>query len=808
MIRNYLKIAWRNLTKYKFISFINLFGLTVGLTCCLLILTYIINELSYDQYKQSKNIYRVERTFLNPQDKTVNLRLSAIAPPFAALLANDFKEIKKVSQVLQNGPTPIKYDEKLFNENNSFFADETMLDLFDVKLTRGNALKALDEPFEVMLTESVAKKYFGNDEPLNKVIRMNNQFDLKVTGVYKDFPNNSHMHPEVLISFPTLMDTAVYGKQNFIDNYGNNAFYTYVLLPDDYDPKRLEAQLPAFQNRHIRDDGPGNTIKASDYSVLNLTKVSDIHLRSHKDDEVEENGDIKRVYIFSAIALFILLIACINYMNLSTARSVLRGKEIGIRKVVGARRKELIAQFLSESVLICWIATILAYFITWLTLPFLNKLSGQNLTIDIITKWQILLPLIVVPFIVGLVSGIYPALFLSSFQPIKVLKGVFKVGGRSISFRKVLVVVQFTISIILIICTAVVFEQLRYMQTKSLGFNKDHMVTLSYNGNLTSTYESFKTQLLSNSNIKEITRSSRIPTGRLLDAMGSQINRGDSLTPTQADIKFIVADEDYLSTYGVKVVAGRNFSKTYGTDTSAFLVNEAAVKVLGLKSPEDAVGRQFQYGGRKGQLVGVFNDFHFESMHQRILPLVIFIPRNQGNYGRLSVKISGNIPVALSHLENTWKKFVPAIPFEYSFLDQRFEQLYESEQRQKSIFTTFTGIAIFIACLGLFGLSAFAISQRVKEIGIRKVLGASINSIVVLLSKDFLKLVGIAAFFGFIIAWYAMNKWLQDFAYRIHIQWWIFIIAGIITAVVAFLTISFQAIKAATANPVKNLRTE
>ena len=808
MIRNYLKIAWRNLTKYKFISFINLFGLTVGLTCCLLILTYIINELSYDQYKQSKNLYRVERTFLNPQDKSVNLRLSAIAPPFAALLANDFKEIKKISQVLQNGSTPIKYDEKLFNEKNSFFADETMLDLFDVKVTRGNASKALDEPFTVMLTEGVAKKYFGNDDPLNKVIRMNNQFDLKVTGVYKDFPLNTHMHPEVLISFPTLMDTAVYGKQNFVDNYGNNAFYTYVLLPDNYDPKKLEAQLPAFQNRHIPDDGPGNSIKASDYSILNLTKVSDIHLRSHKDDEVEENGDIKRVYIFSAIALFILLIACINYMNLSTARSVLRGKEIGIRKVVGARRKELIAQFLSESVLICWIATILAYFITWLTLPFLNQLSGQNLTIDIILKWQILLPLIVVPFIVGLLSGIYPALFLSSFQPIKVLKGVFKVGGSSISFRKVLVVVQFAISIILIICTAVVFEQLRFMQTKSLGFNKDHMVTLSYNGNLTSTYESFKTQLLSNPNIKEIARSSRIPTGRLLDAMGSQINRGDSLTPTQADIKFVVADEDYLSTYGVKVVAGRNFSKTFGTDTSAFLINEAAVKILGLNSPEDAVGRQFQYGGRKGQLVGVFNDFHFESMHQRILPLVIFIPRNQGNYGRISVKISGNIPAALSHLENTWKKFVPAIPFEYSFLDQRFEQLYESEQRQKSIFTTFACIAIFIACLGLFGLSAFAISQRVKEIGIRKVLGASINSIVVLLSKEFLKLVGIAAVFGFIIAWYAMNRWLQDFAYRIHIQWWIFIIAGIITAIVAFLTISIQAIKAATANPVKNLRTE
>jgi putative ABC transport system permease protein len=808
MFRNYLKIAWRNLAKYKFISFINLFGLTVGLTCCLLILAYILNELSYDRFKQSEDIYRVERTFLNPQDKSVNLRLSAIAPPFAGLLANDFKEIKKVSQVLQTGATPMKYDEKLFSESNLVFGDEAMLDLFDVRVKKGNAAKALNEPFSVMLTEDVAKKYFGNDEPLNKVIRMNNQFDLKVTGVYKPLPANAHMHPELIVSLPTLMDSAVYGRQNFESNFGNNAFYTYILLPDGYDPQKLEAQLPAFQNRHIPNDGPNGTIKASDYSLLTLRKVTDIHLYSHKDDEAEENGDIKRVYIFSAIALFILLIACINYMNLSTARSVLRGKEIGIRKVVGARRKELIGQFLSESVLVCWIATILAFFITWAALPFLNKLSGQNLSINILLSWKVVLPLVLVPFIVGLLSGLYPALFLSSFQPIKVLKGVFKIGGSNISFRKVLVVVQFAISIILIICTAVVFQQLRYMQTTSLGFNKDHIVTLSYNGNLTSKYESFKTELLSNSNIKSITRSSRIPTGRLLDAMGSQINKGDSLTPMQVDIKFVVADEDYLPTYGLKVLAGRNFSKSYGTDTAAFLINQAAVNILGLKGADDAIGKEFQYGGRKGQLVGVFNDFHFESMHQRILPLVMFIPKNIGNFGRLSVKISGNTPAALAHLEKTWKKFVPEVPFEYSFLDQRYEDLYKSEQRQKAIFTIFACIAIFVACLGLFGLSAFAISQRVKEIGIRKVLGASVSSIVALLSKDFLLLVAVAALIAFPVAWFAMSRWLQDFAYRINIQLWIFLVAAIVAAVVAFFTIGLQAFKAATANPVKNLRTE
>ncbi|WP_121355027.1 ABC transporter permease [Flavisolibacter nicotianae] len=807
MFRNYLKIALRNLRKYKAISFINLFGLTVGLTCCLLILAYILNELSYDRYKNAKNIYRVERTFLNPQDKTVNLRLAAIAPPFGSLLQTDFKEIKKLTQVLSNGPTPFRFEEKMFSESNSYFSDGNLLDLFDVKVLKGNPARALEEPNSVMLTEETAQKYFGNDDPVNKVIRMNNQFDLKVTGVYKAFPSNSHLHPELLISFPTLMDSAVYGKQNFVDNFGNNAFYTYILLPEHYDPRRLEAQLPAFQNRHIPPDNNG-LIKASDYSLLTLRKVTDIHLLSHKDDEAEENGDIKRVYIFSAIALFILLIACINYMNLSTARSVLRAKEIGIRKVVGARKAELIGQFLSESVLLCWLAAILSYVCTWLALPYLNKLSGQNLSINQLLHWSVLLPLVLVPFVVGIFSGLYPALFLSSFQPIKVLKGLLKVGGGNVSFRKVLVVVQFAISIILIISTAIVFKQMRFMQNKSLGFNRDHIVTLAYNDGLTEQYNAFRFELLSNPNIKNISRSSRIPTGRLLDAMGSQINKGDSLAPTQADIKFVVADEDYLATYGVKMIAGRGLSRDYGTDTSSFLVNEAAVRVLGLQSPQDAVGKQFLYGGRKGQLVGVFNDFHFESMHQRILPLVMFIPKNAKNYGSLTVKLSGNTQGAMAHLESTWKKFLPHIPFDYTFLDDRFAKLYQSEERQRSIFTTFAAIAIFIACLGLFGLSAFTISQRFKEIGIRKVLGADVSTIVTLLSKDFLKLVGVSALIAFPAAWYFIHKWLDDFAYRINMPWWLFLVAALLAGVIAFVTIASQAVKAATANPVKSLRTE
>ena len=814
MLKNYLRIAVRNLAKYKLISFINLFGLTVGLACCLLILSYILHETSYDRYnRKADRIWRVTRSF-NNKDGIVSLHLGAVAPPFGPLLQNDFPDIQKVTRLLPINNTPMRYQDKIFNEKDLFFADKNFFGVFDVNLLQGNPQTALADPFSILLTETTARKYFGDADPINKVIRMNNQFNFKVTGIFQPFPSAAHLHPEVLLSFNTLNDTAIYGEKNLMTNFGNNAFYTYLLLPEHYPVHSLEAQFPAFIDRRMPQDGAPPGIKAHQFTQLYLQPLTDIHLRSHLDEEIEENGDASRVTIFGAIALFILLIACINYMNLSTARSALRAKEIGIRKVSGAVRQEIIFQFLSESILLSYIALLLAAALTWLTLPSLNSLAGLQLSVGSLLRPIVLLPLLFTPLLVGILSGLYPALFLSSFQPSKVLKGLFKAGSGSISFRKVLVVTQFAISIVLLISTAIVFQQLHFMQNTSLGFDKDHIVTLQYNGGLDHTYESFRTTLLQDPHIRQATRSSRIPSGRLLDEQGASTESGDSLRPVTADIKYLAVDHDFLSAYGIPIAAGRDFSRAYATDTSSFLLNVAATRALGIRTPQEMIGKNFSYGGTKGKIIGVMKDFNFESMHQAIVPIIMIMPTASqagNNFSRISIKISGNkdnVSAAIAHLEKTWKSYLPEVPFEYTFLDEKFEQLYQSEERQGTLFTVFSGIAIFIACLGLLGLSAFSISQRLKEIGIRKVLGASTSGIIRLLSLDFLKLVALAALIAFPIAWYAMHNWLHDFAYRISIQWWIFGIAGLLAAMVALATISFQALRAALANPIKSLRTE
>jgi putative ABC transport system permease protein len=814
MIKSYLMSAFRNIKRHPFISFINILGLTVGLTCCLLILSYIIYERSYDKFNaNAKDIRRVTRIFYASKNEEV-LHLSAIAPPFGPLLQSAFPDIKKITRVLPIRTTAFRFNDKMFNEQNSVFAEENFFDFFTVPVVKGNHDNALKEPYSIMLSEDMAKKYFGDSDPINKGIFLDNIFlgkikhDFKVTGVFKDFPANSHMHPNILMSFSTLRDPAIYGAKSLENDFGGNAFFTYLLFPKDYNTDRIESQLPDFLDKYVHLDGTAGNTKTHEGTKLTFEKLTDIHLHSHMADEFEENGDIKNVYIFSAIALFILLIACINYMNLSTARSVLRAKEIGIRKVIGAQRKEIIRQFLSESIMITWFALALAMAATALLLPMINHFANTNLAFNSLQQWQILVPILLLPFIIGLISGIYPAIFMSSFLPVKVLKGIIKTGSGGVSFRKVLVVSQFSISIILIVATTVVFRQLQYIQKADLGFSKDAILTMGYVGQLHSQYDAFKADLLKNTAIKEVGRSSRIPSGRLLDFEGGSVLVDGVIKPIKADLKCISTDYDFIPTYGMKMAAGRNFSKEFSTDNNNFIVNEAAVRSLGLKTPQNAIGKDIMYGDVSGKIIGIVKDFHFESLHQTITPLLFRLPSDNG-YHVMSVKVnSREIQTAVNLLQATWHKYLPETPFDFTFLDDKFGQLYRNEQQQGSLFTIFSCVAIFIACMGLFGLSAFTINQRVKEIGVRKVLGASLRQIVLELSKDFLRLVLISAVIAIPVAAWWMHEWLADFAFHTDMSWWIFAAAGIIALVIAFATISFQSIKAALANPVKSLRSE
>lgn len=808
MIKNYLKSALRNIQKHPFISFVNIFGLTIGLTCCLLILLYIVNERSYDRFNaNADNIYRVTRIFYSDEGAE-SLHTGSIAPPFGPLLKNAFPDIQKVTRLLPKSGTTVQYGGKLLNEKEGFFADENLFDFFTVPVVQGDPHQALLQPFSVMLTEELAKKYFGTTDPMNKTIKLDgNKHEYKVTGIYKSFPVNSHLHPQMLLSFNTLKDTSVYGEALLTTKYNHNAFFTYLLLPKNYNITTIEKQLPDFLDKYVVLSHKG-AMKTHQATALTFQKLADIHLHSHLDREIEENGDIKRVYIFSAVALFVLLIACINYMNLSTARSVLRAREMGVRKVLGAQRKSIIVQFLSESVLITLIALIMAIFLTGISLSFVNKLSNLGLSFSSLLHWPFVLIVLAIPLVLGLISGIYPALFMSSFAPVKVLKGVIKVGSNNISFRKILVVIQFSISIVLIIATTVVYQQLQYVQTKTLGFNKDHVLTMNFDIALMKQYEAFKADLLKNPSIKVVGRSAYVPSERVLSASDASIIQNGLMQRVKIELMFINTDYDFLKTYDMPIVAGRNFSRDFPTDTNSYLLNETAIKALGWKNPENAIGKIIKYGDIQGKVVGIVKDSHFESLHQNIIPLLFALPSFK-YYPKISVKVDGhNVQSAINTLADTWHKYLPESPFEYTFLDERFDQLYKSEQQQGQLFTIFSCIAILIACLGLFGLSAFTISQRFKEIGIRKVLGASVSQIVSELSKDFLKLVLIAAIIAFPIAWYSMNKWLLDFAYRINISGWVFAIAGITAVIIAFATISFQSIKAALMNPVKSLRSE
>lgn len=819
MIRNYLKVAFRSIFRNKLTAFINIGGLALAMTCAVMIYLYLSDELRYDQYNtHADRTYRITRDFLS-RDGNTNLRLANVAPPIGPLAKNDFGEIEVMARVINFGFV-IGLEEngelkKVFSEDYLFVAEPDIFKIFDFKIKSGDREKALERPFTVMLSEKTAKKYFGDQNVIGKRLRASNQYDLEVTGVYESLPKQSHWHPELLVSFSTLNDTTVYGKKELETNWGDNSFGTYLLLQEGADAKKLDAQMPDFLKKHfgpyaISNYGAPPEFDATKATRLHVEMVTDIHLLSHRDDELEAGGSLERVYMMGIIGLFIVLIACFNFINLSTARATMRAKEVGLRKVVGAIKNQLVYQYLSESVLITLLAMVVSLIFSFVALGWLNNFTEKELSLNFIENGGVLVGIIAFAVVVGLVAGIYPAFVISSYKPALVLKGQQgSVKGKG-GIRKFLVVVQFAISIALIIATAITFQQLAYLSSRDLGYDKDKIVSLSYYHELSENYDAFYNELIKFPLIKNAARSTLVPTNRLLNSMGTpSIMKGDSLINSAVETKMVFADNEFFKTYSIDFAAGRDFDKSIKTDDSlAFIINEAAAREYGWKDLTASVNQDFLYGGTKGKLIGVVNDFHFESLHQRIVPIV-FLQVQSNNYNDLSVKITGaNFQEGIAYLEKVWKEFLPKQPFDYQFLSDRYHRLYQAEEKQSQLFTIFSGLAIFIACLGLFGLATFNTLQRVKEIGIRKVLGASVPTILRLLSTEMVVLIFIASIIAWPVAWMVMSKWLDSFAYHIDMNVFVYLLAAFVAVFVALITVSMQTIKAAMTNPANTLRYE
>lgn len=788
--------------------FINVFGLAVGMAVSILIFLFVQHELSYDKWNtKADRIVRVSRAWFNP-DGEVSLHLGHTAPPFAPLIQSDFpEEVEAVTRMLESDPL-VMHEDKKFIEDHFTFADPEIFDIFSINVLEGDAKKALQQGNGVLVSESMAKKYFGDEPAMGQELRLGlggAEFTALVSGVFEDFPDNSHFHPTFLASMqPVIMFFG--GQEAFMSNFGGNSFSTYLLMNEGVDRQSFEDKLPTLIDRHMGETRSGTPM--SEGTKLYLWPLEDIHLYSNLDTEIEANGDIAYVYIYLAVALFILLIACINFMNLSTARSSLRSMEVGLRKVMGADKSNLIRQFMGESFMLTTISMLLALILVYFFLPIFSDFTEKQLSLNFFQHPEFLLGIVGLIVLVGLISGSYPALFLSGFQPGKVLKGAFKAGKGHERFRSVLVVGQFAVSVVLIVAVLVVVNQLDFMQSKDLGFEKEDIVLLPASPQIEQNLLLVQDRLENHPGIKSVTISSRAPSGRLLDNQGASAELDGEITQLEIRIADIDVGHNFLKTYGIPLVAGRDFDVLRASDsTEAFILNETAVREIGWESAEEAIGKQFYYGSKRGFITGVMKDFHFESLHQPIVPIVFEIGQNGNNL--MSIKIDASQrEETLAYLKEEWATLRPNFPFEPRFVDQGFNEQYAAEQRVKTIFTFFSGLAVLISILGLLGLVTFATAQRTREIGIRKVMGAETGNILLLLGKDFLKLVGVGFLIAIPISWFGMNSWLGDFAFHIGISWTVFLFAGLIAGLIAGITVMSQSLKAAWADPVKSIKSE
>jgi putative ABC transport system permease protein len=807
MFKNYIKTAFRSLKKNKGFTLINVLGLALGLCVCMLIVFYVIDELGYDTYNtKADRIYR----FNNEIKFGGNTNSYAVSPaPMAQTLLNDFPEVERAVRFRERGNFKVRKGDQNVQEHNILYADPQIFDVFTLPMLHGDPKTALNDEKSVVINETTAKKYFNTNDAVGKMLTLNDTLLYKVTGVIKDIPNQSHITFDFLLSMKGLQES----KE---DAWLSNNFNTYILLKPGASIEKLNAKLPAMVSKYV-----GGQIqaavhmsyeqleKAGSYFRLTTTPIRDIHLKSNRVGELRANGNIQYVYIFSIVAIFIFLISCVNLMNQINARSSKRARAVGVRKVLGSPRKYLIIQFLSESVMVTFIATVISVIGAWLLLPVFNQVADKELAFTAATFVWLLPILLVTVVVIGCLAGSYPAFFLSAFQPIDVLKGKLSSGFKGGFLRSFLVVFQFSISIFLIIGTLVIYHQLKFIQSKDLGYNREQVMLINDIEILGNQAKVLKEELRRLPGVVNTTMTGFVPTSKWRNSttffQDATLDTKKALSSQIWDV-----DEDYISTMGMKIIAGRAFSKAMKTDSSALIINEAAAKILGFKDPLNKELYQSMDNTAKKlkvlHIIGVVKDFNFNTLRENITPVLFSLNESRGS---IAVRINtANTTALLAQVKEKWHTLSPNQQMDYSFMDEDFENTYRTEQRMGNIFIAFTTMAIVIACLGLFGLAAYAAEQRTKEISIRKVLGASVSIIVGMLSKDFIKLVIIAILIASPIAWLSMQQWLQGFAYRDGIKWWIIAVAGGGAMLIAFITISFQSVKAALVNPVKSLKSE
>ncbi|MFZ0391239.1 MAG: ABC transporter permease [Calditrichia bacterium] len=800
MFKSYFKIALRNLVKNKIYSIINIAGLAIGLACFILISIFIKNELSYDAFHEKKDrIYRPVEIQHPPGVGTQHVAVTM--GPLAPALKNDFPEVQEAVRIFRRNNIYFKIGENGYYENSVSFADPSIFNVFSIPLIKGDPDQVLNSPTSMVISERIARKFFGNEDPVGKVMTVSHywgQDEFTVTGVMENYPENSHLEFEILGPYAYFEN-----RLDWLQSWGTNTMATYILLREGADAEALQAKFPEFIRKYHEYDDPERQME------LYLQPLTDIHLHSgHIVYQTfnHQQGDINNIYLFSVIAIFILVIACINFMNLATARSARRSREVGIRKVLGSTRRQLILQFLGESLLVSFLALALALVLVEVLFPYFESLVQGRLINTFYTDTGFLLQMLGITLLVGVVAGSYPAFFLSSFQPAQTLKATFSSGKRGALLRKSLVVFQFTIAIALIVCTGIVMDQMDYIRNKDLGFNKEQVVYIPLrSSNSRQKIDLLKNELSRNANIVSVSA-----TAGLSGASGSQgdmhVAGGDE--DTEMMVRFSYVDYDYIKTMQMNILQGRDFSKEFAADTTtSVIINETAVREFGWENP---IGKQFvsrTEGGPDYEVVGVVNDFNFYSLRQKIEPLIMWVNPQRVNYLVARIK-PGEVRETIRFIEDTWKKQLPAEPVEVAFLDEHLDQIYQNDRNTGRLFASFSFLAIFIGCLGLFGLVSFTVEQKTKEIGIRKVLGASVGGIVLMLSKEFIKWIAVASLIAFGVAYWAMQDWLSNFVYRTGIHPLTFIIGALLVLFIAIATISWQAVRAATANPVDALRYE